>query len=261
MSAAPTVRLDVADGIATIRIDNPRKRNCLGPDMWDRLFDAASGAGADETVRVAVVRGTGDKAFSAGMDFDAITVGPDYRAVYETAEAHMNRATEALVALEVPVIAGLRGVCMGGGVQISMAADWRIAADDLRFAIPAAGLGIMYPLAPIEKLTRLAGADAVKRLLIEGAEYDAGEALAAGFVEKIVPAARFDDMVAETARRIAAQPPGVIDAYRRMIDNMAAGAGAANPEIRDRALRSGVLEEKLAELGRRRKSGKTGDST
>ena len=254
MSAgAPTVHLDVADGIATIRIDNPAKRNCLDPAMWDRLFDAATGAASDPAVRVAVVRGVGDKAFSAGMDFDAITVGPDYRATFETVEAHMNRATQALASLDVPVVAGLRGVCMGGGVQIAMAADFRIAADNLRFGIPAAGLGIMYPLAPIEKMTRIAGAAAVKRILIEGAELDAGEALAAGFVEKIVPLDEFDDRLAETAGRIARQPPEIVSAYKQMIDNFGGGAEAANAEIRERALRSGVIDEKLAELGRRRR--------
>ncbi len=252
-AAAPTVHLDVADGIATIRIDNPDKRNCLGPAMWDRLYDAATGAAGDKAVRVAVVRGVGDKAFSAGMDFDAITVGPDYRATYETAESHMNRATGALDALEVPVIAGLRGVCMGGGVQIAMAADFRIAAADLRFGIPAAGLGIMYPHAPIGKMIQKAGADAVKRLLIEGAELNAGEALAAGFVEKVVPVAEFDDRLAETAGRIAGQPPEIVRAYKQIIDNIAAGTEAANADIREAALSSGVLAEKLAELGRRRR--------
>ena len=153
----------------------------------------------------------------------------------------------------MPVIAGLRGVCMGGGVQIAMAADFRIAADDLRFGIAAAALGIMYPLTAIEKMTRIAGADAVKRLLIEGAELDAGEALAAGFVEKIVPIAQFDDRLAETAGRIARQPVEVVRAYKRMIDNFADGADTANADIRERALRSGVIDEKLAELGRRRR--------
>ena len=254
MSAtAPTVHLDVADGIATIRIDNPEKRNCLDPALWDRLCDAAVRTAGDGSARVAVVRGTGDKAFSAGMDFDAITVGPDYLSDFEIAETHMNRATEALAALQIPLIAGLRGVCMGGGVQIAMSADFRTAADDLRFGIPAAALGIMYPLAAIEKMTRLAGADAVKRLLIEGTEMDAGEALAAGFVEKIVPLGEFDDRLAETAARIARQPPEIVSAYKRMINNFAAGAGAANADIRERALRSGVIDEKLAELGRRRR--------
>lgn len=253
-AAAPTVHLGVADGIATIRIDNPEKRNCLDPALWDRLYDAAAGIADDGSARVAVVRGEGDKAFSAGMDFDAITVGPDYLGDFEIAETHMNRATDALAALQIPLIAGLHGVCMGGGVQIAMSADFRIAAADLRFGIPAAALGIMYPLAPIEKMTRLAGADAVKRLLIEGAELDADEALAAGFVEKVVPAAEFDERLAETAARISRQPPDIVVAYKRMIDNFAAGMGAANADIRKRALRSGVIDEKLAELGRRRRA-------
>ena len=254
MSAdAPTVHFDVADGVATIRIDNPAKRNCLDPPLWDRLYDAASGAAEDQSVRVVVVRGVGEHAFSAGMDFDALTVGPDHRATFEAVEVHMNRATEALAGLEVPVIAGLRGVCMGGGVQIAMATDFRIAADNLRFGIPAAGLGIMYPLVAIEKMTRIAGADAVKRLLIEGAEYNADEALAAGFVEKIVSLVEFDDQVAETARKIADQPPEIVNAYRQMIDNFACGDKSANPDIRDRALRSGVIDEKLAELKQRRR--------
>ena len=249
-----TVHLNVADGIATIRIDNPSKRNCLSPAMWDRLYEVATEAAGDPAVRVAVVRGVGDKAFSAGINFDALTVGPDYRATYEIVEAHMNRATGALDALQVPVIAGLRGVCMGGGVQIAMAADFRIAAADLRFGIPAAGLGIMYPIAPIRKMIQIAGADAVKRLLIEGDELGAGEAHVAGFVEKVVPVADFDNCLAELARRIARQPTEIVRAYKQIIDNIVAGADMANDDVRERALSSGVLNEKLEELGHRRQS-------
>lgn len=249
----PSVDLEISDGIATVVINNPRRRNCFTPEMFDALFDTTERITADSQVRVVVIRGAGDKAFSAGVDLDSVTVGDDYMANFLSTEIRMNRATEALDALEVPVIAGLKGACMGGGVQVAVAADWRIAADDLRFAIPAVKLGVMYPLAPIETLVGMAGPAVVKKLMIEGGEFDAMAARAAGFIEEIVPADSFDTRLAELAATIAGYPDGVASAYKRIIDDMAGGLDGDNEAIRKDVENTGVLEKMFAEIAAKRR--------
>lgn len=258
-SERPSIDLEKSDGVATVVINNPRRRNCFTPDMFDQLRAAAEDIAGDATIRVAVLRGAGDKAFSAGMDIDSISVTDQYLDNFQAGEKCMNRATEAIAALEFPVIAGLRGACMGGGVQVAVAADFRLAADDLRFAVPAISLGVMYPLPPIEQLVRMAGPAAAKKLMIEGGTFDAANALALGLVEEIVPAAAFDQRLADMAKTIAGHPPIVARAYKRIIDNIARGDRAENELIRKDVEDSGILAEIIATVSTARKAAREGN--
>ena len=257
-AAAPSVDLGIAGPIATITINNPRKRNSLDLAMFDQLHDAAARIAADATVRVAVLRGAGDMAFSAGADFDTIAAGPDYVASFDEAERLMNRATAAVASLAVPVIGALRGVCMGGGVHVALSADFRLAADDLRFGIPAVTLGIVYPLAAIEEMIRLAGPGAVKKLLLDGAPIGAAEALAAGFVEEVVPVASFEARLGALADRIAGHPAAAARAYKRIVNRLASGTSEGNEEIGEAAHRTGELAERLGEVARMRAGRRSG---
>ena len=252
-SNTPSVDLAVADGIATILINNPLRRNCFEPAMFDQLFDAAERIAADASVRIAVLRGAGEKAFSAGVDIDAVTESGEYFQMFLETEARMNRATEAVAALSIPVVAALKGSCMGGGVLVAVAADFRLACDDLRLAIPAASLGVMYPLAPIETMVRMAGPSAVKKLLIEGGEMDATTALSLGFVEEVAPAEAFEVRLGRILAHIAAHPPEIVAAYKTIIDNYGRGDPGTNEIVRDRALNSGILAERLAGVAQARR--------
>jgi enoyl-CoA hydratase len=246
----PSIDLKLSDGVATVVINNPRRRNCFTAAMFDELYEAAQQIAGDNNVRVTVLRGAGEKAFSAGMDIDSMCVTEDYLENFRAGELCMNRATEAISALECPVIAGLQGACMGGGVQVAVAADFRLAADDLSFAVPAITLGVMYPLPPIEQLIRMAGPAAVKKLMIEGGTFDAANALALGFVEEVTPAATFDQRLSDMAATIAAHPPNVARAYKKIIDNAASGIDGKNPSIRLDIENSGVLAEMMAEVAK-----------
>lgn len=250
----PSIDLELSDGIATVVINNPRRRNCFTPAMFDQLYEATQYIAEDNTIRVTVLRGAGDKAFSAGMDIDSMCVTEDYLENFRAGEICMNRATEAISALECPVIAGLRGACMGGGVQVAVAADFRLAADDLSFAVPAITLGVMYPLPPIKQLVRMAGPAAVKKLMIEGGVFDAANALALGFVEEITPVASFEQRLTDMAATIATHPPNVARAYKKIIDNAAAGNDGGNPSIRQDIENSGVLAKMMAQVAKVRQA-------
>ncbi len=250
---AGAVGLEIEGPIATITIDNPAKRNSVDVAMLDALVAALRGAGGDPAVHAVVLRGAGEQAFCAGADFDALTAGGDITARFSEMEASMERVDEAFADTAVPVIAALRGACLGGGVQLAIAADFRLASDDLKFGVPAVALGIVYPLSAIEEMVRVAGPAAVKALLIEGAPIGAEAALAKGFVDEVVAAADFEDRLAALVGRVVAHPPAAIRATKGIIGNAARGAPrSASVALRDAANRAGDLEQRLAEIARRR---------
>jgi enoyl-CoA hydratase/carnithine racemase len=248
-----TVSLAVEGAVGTILIDNPAKRNCFSLAMVEELYAAAQGVAANPAIRVVILRGAGQAAFSAGMDFDTLTEDPDILARFALADRKMDRAATALRAVEVPIVAALRGACIGGGVHVAMTADIRFAADDLAFGIPAVALGIVYPLDALEMLVALGGPSAAKTLLLEGRPIDAARALALGYVDRVAPAADFDAALAAFAGRIAEQPGATVRAYKRIIDNLHRGAPLAeSAKVRDALNMSDELLSRLEAVRRQR---------
>jgi enoyl-CoA hydratase/carnithine racemase len=253
------VTLTVDGAIGTILIDNPKKRNSFSLAMVDGLHEAARGVAGNPAIRVAVLRGAGSAAFSAGMDFDTLTEDADILGRFALADRKMERAAEALGAVEVPIVAALRGACIGGGVHIALTADLRFAADDLAFGIPAVSLGIVYPLGALETLVALSGPSAAKALLLEGKPIGAAEALALGYVDRVAPAADFDAALAAFVGRIAEQPAATVRGYKRIIDNFAAGAPLASSiAVRDALNRSDELLARLEAVRRQRDAKRKG---
>lgn len=247
------VSLTVEGTVATILIDNPKKRNSFSLAMVDQLYEAARGVVTNPAIRAVVLRGAGDAAFSAGMDFDSLTEDTDILARFALADRKMDRAARALGAIEVPIVARLKGACVGGGVHVSLTADIRFAADDLAFGIPAVSLGIVYPLDALETLVALGGPSAAKALLFDGRPIGAAEALALGYVDRVVPAAEFDAAFAASVERIAEQPTATVRGYKRIIDNFAAGAPIqASVGVRDTLNRSDELLARLEGVRRQR---------
>lgn len=247
------VRLAVDGAVGTILIDNPAKRNSFSLAMVDELYEAARGVAANPSIRVVILRGAGTAAFSAGMDFDTLTEEADILGRFALADRKMERAAAALRAIEVPVVAALSGACIGGGVHVALTADIRFAADDLAFGIPAVALGIVYPLDALATLVALGGVSAAKTLLLDGRPIDAARALALGYVDRVAPAAEFDAALAAFASRIAEQPAATVRAYKRIVDNLAAGAPlAASAAVRDPLNRSDELLARLEAVRRQR---------
>jgi enoyl-CoA hydratase/carnithine racemase len=248
------VRLAIVGARATITFDNPAKRNAFDGPMTASLRDAARTVAADRAIRVVVLEGAGS-AFSAGGDFDAMTAAPDILGSVAAIDALLDEAIAALKAIEVPVLAAIRGACMGGGVQLALMADLRIAAADARFAIPAVALGLVYPLDAIAKMAALAGPAATKRVFLAGETLDAAEALRLGLVDEVVAEGVLGPRVDALAATIAAAPPETAALYKRLIDGLAAGqAPAAWEAARQTANRSPVLVEKLRAIKARRGS-------
>ena len=220
------LRCAVEGAVATVEIHAPERRNCIDLATWRAIPPLFAALDADPAVRVVVLRGAGEAAFSAGADiaeFDTERATPEGSRAYE---AENVRAFEAVAASAKPVIAMIHGFCFGAGMGLAAACDLRLAAEDAVFAVPAARLGVGYPPGALASLVALVGPEATKRLFFTAERLDAREASAAGLVGEVMPKAELADRIASLSQAIAEGAPLTILAAKRAIDAAAGLPGA-----------------------------------
>jgi enoyl-CoA hydratase/carnithine racemase len=204
---AGTIHFVADAGIATVTLESPGKLNAVNVSMWQelrRVFEALYG---DDGVRCIVVRGAG-RNFAAGADLDEF--GEVHRDPASGRQFHLETVVPSLAAIRdvrQPVLAAIEGVCAGGGLQIALACDIRIAADNARFGVPVGRLGFPVVLPELRLLLERLGQTVTADLLLTGRLLDAREAKEQGVVSRVVPSADFEPRVAETAHLIAAGSP------------------------------------------------------
>jgi enoyl-CoA hydratase/carnithine racemase len=204
MGTADGVRLDHDDGVAVLTIDRPEARNAIARATMHELA-AALDEVADSAARLLVVTGAGDRVFVAGGDLkelSAIRTLEDARAMAATMRSVLDR----VATLPVPVLAAVNGDAYGGGAEVAVACDIRIAADDVRCGFNQVALGIMPAWGGIERLTALLGRGRALALLTTGRVLDATTALEQGLFDEVVPRDRFDQHWREVAAQIARAP-------------------------------------------------------
>ncbi|KUM37393.1 enoyl-CoA hydratase/isomerase family protein [Arthrobacter sp. EPSL27] len=236
-----SLRIEQTGPVATIVIDNPRRRNALNQDMWQQFAPLLDRLAADPAVKVVVVRGAGGN-FSAGADISdlkAILRDPDSGA---HDGGHVSAGENALATFPKPTIAAIEGYCIGGAWQIAGACDIRIAADTATFGITPAKVGIVYPLSGIERLVRLAGPATAKYLLLTGDFITAAEAHGLGLLARVVPEDGFWNEIQELAARLATRSQLSIQAMKQIIDAIAVNDPAL-PVI------SGYWQDQMATSG------------
>ena len=190
-----------------IRFNNPTRHNALSVDMWEAVPPLLRQAQDDDRVRLVVFRGAGEKAFVSGAD---ISQFEDMRAAREAVSRYEAMAEEALMGIHdfpKPTLACIRGWCIGGGVNVAISCDIRIAADDSVFAIPAARLGLGYRYSAMKNLVDLIGPGAAKDLFFTARRIDAQEAKALGLVSRTCPPAELDKLLAEYSVALAENAP------------------------------------------------------
>jgi enoyl-CoA hydratase/carnithine racemase len=198
-----TVRLEITGRVATLTIDRPEKRNAMSFDMWSALPDLLGKVDADDTVRALVIRGTDH--FSAGADiseFTELRADPDGARRYGEV---VHAGERSIATLSKPVIAAVNGVCVGGGCEIALACDIRIAADDARFGITPAKLGIVYNATSTKKLVDATGPAWARQILFTGELVDARTALRIGLVNELHPAGSVVDRATALAETMASR--------------------------------------------------------
>ena len=207
----------VDDGIALVTFNNPEKRNALSAEIRVALPAALTSLQDDPDVRVVVLTGAGDKAFVSGADISEFAEGrtsAEARAEFDRLAADAGRAWRAL---QKPVIAMIRGFCIGGGLLTALQADIRIASDDSQFGVPAARLGVGYGFGGVEVLVGLVGPARTSEILFSGRRFPAEEALQMGLVNRVVPAPALQPEVWELAGAIRDNAPLTVAACKAAI--------------------------------------------
>ncbi len=203
--------------VATVTINRPEKRNALDSMSWQKLGDAFEDLSSDTNLRCVVVTGSGGKAFGSGNDISEFETARSNAEQVKAYNAITMRAVKAIENSLHPTVARIQGFCLGGGLEIALACDIRIATEDSKFGLPVKNMGIYLDPALAETLVRAIGRAAALELVLEGRVLAAGEALAQGLVNRIVPDAELDGEVAATVERILAGAPLAARYNRRVI--------------------------------------------
>jgi enoyl-CoA hydratase len=252
------LKFEVHDSVATISIHRPHARNALAQQTMAELDETITSLVGDVRVRVLVIRGSGEKAFCAGGDLKELE---HVRAAEEAAAmARRMRATlDRLPQLTVPVIAGLNGDALGGGAELAIACDFRIAAAHARFGFPQISLGLMPAWGASERLAALVGRARALHALLTGRIFSSSEAFAAGLVEEVVTSDGFDERLALVARGIAAAPAAAVAGIKRSVNAVQAHR---NPDLADQTISEFARTwadpahwAAVAEMERRRRQG------
>lgn len=215
-------------GVAVLTIDNPRRYNAVTGAMLDDITAALARLADDPTVRAVVVRGSGAH-FCAGMDIRELRSA---RKLGIRMEDRVTDTEEALAAFPKPTIAAITGYCIGGGAQLALACDIRIATTGSEFAVTPAKLGVVYPARTITRMVGLLGPGVAKQLVITGDRIDAETALRVGFVAEVVADDRLDARTTALAETIVARSSITQRAAKQMID--AAARGGIDRALEDR---------------------------
>ncbi len=227
----------VEGGVGLVTFNQPEKRNAMSVGMWQGLGEILEAFAADDGVRVVILTGAGHKAFVSGADisqFEQVRSNADAQREYDRLTSV---GRDKLANFPKPMIARIRGFCLGGGLGIAMMADLRIAAHDSAFGIPAARLGIAYGPEPTRRLVELVGPAHARMLLYSGARIDAEEAQRIGLVNRTVRDDELSDVVLELAGTLAENAPLSLRAAKVMVEQV-----TRDESRRDRIAMDGVMQ-------------------
>ena len=209
------VRLEVADGIGTIRLDRPPV-NALDDQVRDELAAAASSAAADAEIRAVILYG-GEKVFAAGADVKQMAEA-NYAAMADRS-GRLQAALSLVAAIPKPVVAAITGYALGGGLELALAADFRVAGENARLGQPEILLGVIPGAGGTQRLARLVGPAKAKDIVFTGRMVPAAEALAMGLVDVVVPDASVYQAALDLVQRYAAGPALALRAAKQAIDH------------------------------------------
>ena len=206
------------DGIAVLTLNRPEAMNALSRDLRRALHDGLKAVEADPEVRVIILTGAGDRAFTAGLDLKELGSDPGGMSAANAASADAN-PVKAIEMCTKPVIGAINGVAITGGFEVALACDILIASERARFADTHARVGILPGWGLSQKLSRLIGIYRAKELSLSGNFLDARTAQAWGLVNRVVPHGELLTAARKLATDIASVPPQTASAYKKLIDD------------------------------------------
>jgi len=203
--AYQTIRHELDDGVATITLSRPEVHNAMNEPMRRELTECFTALASDEATRVILVTGAGERAFSAGADIrEFVEPAPPVRFRAERRRVDFRQAMDRC---PQPIIAAIRGYAFGGGLELALACDIRIAGDDAQLGLTEINLAIIPGGGGTQRLPRLVGRGKALEMILTGARLSAAEALRIGLVERVVPAAGVLKAARELAGTMAAKAP------------------------------------------------------
>jgi len=229
VDAGGQIRTEVDGTIGWLTIDNPKKRNSISLAMWAALPEAVAALDKHDQVRVIVLRGAGGKSFVAGAD---ISEFEETRATAEKARAYEQINVAAFKAVKQsskPTLAMIHGHCLGGGLGLALACDLRLADTSAVFGIPAARLGIAYPLEAMSDILEAVSASSAKRLLFTADRLGPDEALRIGLIDEVCEDSALPGRIAELAAKLSQNAPLTLRAAKKAITAIL--SGQSGPEM------------------------------
>ncbi len=215
--------------VATVVLNRPEKLNALNKEMWRRLGEVMHELDGDESLRCVVLRGAGDKAMGPGAD---IAEFADERANAVQARDYgglMHGTMHAIRDCRHPVIALIKGLCVGGALELALMCDMRICGESSRFGVPINRLGLVMAYPEIEALVGLVGRSVALEILFEARVFGAAEAMEKRLVNRVVPDDKVEEEAYATARRIADGAPLVNRWHKKFVDRVLAGHRTPSP--------------------------------
>jgi len=193
--------------VAHITINHPQRRNAMTYAMWCSLGDTLEALFTNKQTRVLVLSGAGERAFCAGNDISEFGQWRECKEKLTAYHRASDRAMRLLQQAPFPIIAKIRGACVGGGCELALVCDFRYAAEEARFAITPAKLGLGYAFKDVQRLVAIIGLGAARKLLLTGRMYDANEASTMGFVDAVFDSTALDEGVDTLAAELAGAAP------------------------------------------------------
>jgi len=197
--------------------NNPERRNAVSVDMWEAIPRVLDDFGADPQIRVIVLTGSGDKAFVSGADISQFEKQRSSEDAVQRYEELAESAQARLQGCDKPVIAMIRGYCLGGGLNIAVLCDLRIAAEDARFGIPAAKMGLGYRASSMKNLVDTVGAPYAREIMITARQFTASEAKQMGLANQVVPVSELESFTRKLCDDLSANAPLTMRTAKRII--------------------------------------------
>ncbi len=235
---------EVEGAVGRIVFNIPERHNAITTDMFAALAVVVDAYEQDEEIRVVVISGAGGRAFASGADIGNLDSARGPSRNPSPDDARTGRGPAALGRLNKPLIAAVDGYCLGGGLLVALHADLLVATDRSQFGIPAARLGVGYPIEGVEQLVCRVGDANAARVLMTGDRFGADEAAAMGLAYKVVPADQLDREVDNLCSRLVANAPLTLRAVKLSI---AAAAGRGDRQAALDAIADCWASEDFAE--------------
>ncbi len=212
-----TILYSSSGHIGRLVLNCPERHNSLGMEELDAIQGHIADISKDDQVRVLIVSGAGEKTFCAGASLKQLGAGKIDGDKFQA-------TTDQLAALAIPTICSLNGNVFGGGVELALSCDFRIGIEGTRLRVPAAAIGLCYPLGGINRFVERLGVNLAKRILVASEEFDADAMLEVGFLDHLVLPRQLEERTEQLAHHIAGLAPLAVRAMKTILQQAASGA-------------------------------------